>query len=163
MTGADLGHLETLEGAFETAGAQIADKAEVLRGKIDSAVDKFVDTLNSLARDAAQLSSGIDREVEGVSTQASGVQWTGTNRDAFNGDMSALVSAITTGTAALNSEIAEIKGQVEAKFTPVLTQFGTALTTSADDVNTTSKGMKAKVTTQRDNLDQAANVGWLSA
>ena len=90
MLGADLQHLEDSSTAFEQAGAQIGAKADALRDKINVAVEAFVTTLDGLARDATTLTGAIDREIEGVSTQAGGVQWTGGNRDAFDGDLGRL-------------------------------------------------------------------------
>ena len=91
------------------------------------------------------------------------MQWTGGNRGAFDGDLGTFNTAVKSGTAAINTDIGTLKSDVEARFTPVLTEFGAALKTSADEADTSTKGMRTAVGTQRTNLDEAANVGWMSA
>ena len=107
MLGADLQQLEDLAAAFDKAGTEIAAKADTLRDKIDASVDAFVAALDGLARDASTLTSAIDTEIDGVSTQASGVQWTGGNRGAFDTDLGTFNTAVKTGTAAINTDIGD--------------------------------------------------------
>jgi len=163
VLGADLQQLEDLAAAYDTAGTEIAAKGETLRGKINEAVVVFIATLDGLARDASTLTTAIDTEIDGVSTQAAGVQWTGTNRTAFDGDLGAFNTAVKTGTTAINTDIGTLKSDVETRFTPVLDDFATALTASAEEINVNAGTMRIAVSTQRSNLDEAANVGWTSA
>lgn len=163
MLGADLQQLEDLAAAFETAGAQIAARADELRDKIGTSVEAFVDALDQLRAQTLVLTGDIDVEIQAVGTQAAGVQWTGNNRLAFDTDLGAFTRSVNTGTAAINTDIDQLKTEVDSRFTPVLTQFGVALRDSAGDVNTTTGGMRTAVSTQRANLDEAANVGWTTA
>ena len=99
MLGADLQQLDDLATAFDTAGTEIAAKADTLRDKIDAAVDAFVAALDGLARDASTLTSRSTVRSTGCRTQAGGVQWTGANRVAFDGDLGTFNTAVKTGTA----------------------------------------------------------------
>ena len=163
IVGADLDQLDQLSTAFETAGAQIAAKADALDDKIAAAIASFEATLSSLQTQATTLTSTIDQEIEAVSGQAGSVQWTGANRAAFDGDLTNFTGVVTAGTAQINTDISTIKSQVDSSFNPVLAEFSTALKQSGEEVNTASTEMKTAVATQRTNLDQAANVGWNNA
>ena len=163
IVGADLTQLDELSIAFQTAGAEISAKASVLDGKIQAAISAFDGTLSSLQSEAGALARSIDDEMNALAGQAGGVQWTGANRTAFDGDMTQFTSVVAAGTARIDTDIAAIKGQVDAGFTPVLAEFGAALKKSGDDVDAATAQMQTAVSSQRANLDQAANVGWSNA
>jgi len=163
IVGADLDQLDTLSAAFETAGTQIAAKADALDDKIATAIESFAATLRSLQSQATTLTSTIDQEIDAVSGQANSVQWTGANRVAFDGDLATFKGVVTAGTTQINTDITAIRSQVDGSFNPVLAEFSTALKRSGSDVNDASAQMKTSVATQRANLDQAANVGWNNA
>lgn len=163
FTGADLDQLNELATAFTTAGTEIAAKATTLQGKIQAAVSNFEQTLSTMQTETTALASEMNDEMAAVRAQAGGVQWTGNNRQAFDADLNSFSGVVQRGTAQIDADIATIKGQVDSRFNPVLTEFASALQTSADDVGSATSTMKAAVDTQRANLDQAANVGWTSA
>lgn len=161
--GADLDQLEQLATGFTDAGMEISAKAETLRARVNAAVSSFEETLAALQTDAASLVDSMDEEIASVSQQATGVAWTGANQGAFVGDVAAFEGAVRTGGAQINDDIGTIKTRVTTGFSPVLTEFGAALSTSAEDVAASTDQMKTAVANQRANLDQAANVGWTSA
>lgn len=163
FTGADLSQLDELAAAFTTAGTEISAKAQTLQSKIQTAVTNFETTLSTMQQDAATLTGQMNDEMAAVRGQADGVQWTGNNRGAFDGDLNNFGTVVNQGAARIDSDIANIKSQVDGRFTPVLNDFSTALGASADDVNSSTTTLKTAVDTQRSNLDQAANVGWTSA
>ena len=163
FTGADLDQLDQLAAAFTTAGTEISAKAATLRTKIQTAVDNFESTLSTLQSEATTLGGQMNDEMAAVRTQAGGVNWTGSNRQSFDADLNSFGTVVQRATAQTETDITSIRSQVDAQFTPVLTEFATALNTRADDVNAATTMMKSAVDTQRSNLDQAANVGWTSA
>lgn len=163
IVGADLEHLGQLSAAFETAGAEIAAKADLLDDKIQAAVDAFEATLSSLQSQATNLTGTIDQEMEAVNGQANSVQWTGANRTAFDADMASFKSVVQAGSAQINTDISAIKSQVDSSFNPVLSEFSAALKQSGDEVNTASTDLKVAVTNQQTALDQVGNVGWTNA
>jgi len=105
----------------------------------------------------------MNTEMSGLRDQGASVGWTGNNRGGFDSDLNAFGTAVTTGTGQINTDITAIKSQVDTGFTPIMTEFGTALKAGADDVNTAAIDMNTAVTNQRTNLDQAANTGWTNA
>lgn len=163
FTGADLDQLDQLAAQFTTAGTEISARAGELRTKISAAVSTFESTLSTLQQDASALTTQMNDEMVAVRSQADGVQWTGTNRAGFDGDLNTFAGAVRAGTGQIDADVSGIKTQVDTRFTPVLDEFSTALHTSADGVSTATTTMKTAVDTQRTNLDQAANIGWTSA
>lgn len=163
FTGADLGQLDELATAFDTAGAEISAKAEVLRAKIQSAIATFESSLTTMQSDTRTLTGQMNEEMGAVRSQADSVQWTGNNRAGFDADINSFATVVTTGTSQINDDLAGIKAQVDSGFTPVMTDFSEALRMGADEVNSSTATMRQAVDTQRSNLDQAANVGWTSA
>jgi hypothetical protein len=163
FTGADLDQLDQLAAQFATAGTEISARAGELRAKIAAAVSAFDTTLTTLQSDASALTAQMNDEMVAVRSQADGVQWTGSNRAAFDGDLHAFSGAVRAGTAQIDTDVAAIKSQIDTRFTPVLDEFSAALDASAEGVNTSTTTMKTAVDTQRTNLDNAANIGWTSA
>ncbi len=163
IVGADLTQLDELSTAFHTAGTEISAKGTVLDSKIQAAIAAFESTLSAMQTEASSLARSIDDEMNALAGQAGGVQWTGANRTAFDGDMAQFQSVVAAGTAQIDADISAIKGQVDASFTPVLGEFGAALKQSGIDVDAATTDMQTAVANQRANLDQAANVGWSNA
>jgi hypothetical protein len=163
ITGADLDQLDQLAAAFTTAGTEISARAAALQSKIHTAVSNFEHTLSTMQSETTTLASQMNDEMAAIRGHAAGVSWSGNNRAAFDGDLSSFSGVVQRGTSQIASDISSITGQVDSRFTPVLTEFASALRASADDVGSATTTMKTAVDTQRSNLDQAANVGWTSA
>ena len=163
IVGADLAQLDELSTAFHTAGTAIAAKATTLDEKIQTAILRFETSLSTLRSEAATLAGTIDDEIDAVRNQADGVQWTGSNRTAFDGDLATFTVTVHDGTARIDTDITAITTRIDSGFTPVLADFGIALRRSGDEVDTAATDMEIAVADQRSALDQVANVGWANA
>lgn len=163
MTGADLGQLDALADEFQRAGGQMEARAGDLHTDITTAIGEFNRVLDDMAKQARDLSSAMNDEMGVLKSKADGVQWTGSNRDSFNGSMQRFQSDVTTGTTNLNTDIGTLQSQVASNFNAVLEQFGGELSSVGSEVNAFAVNMRGTVAQQRENLDQAANTGWDSA
>lgn len=163
MTGADLEQLDALSTAYSTAGAEIAGQASDLRQRIQVAVDGFAATMSRLHQQSTTLTQGMNDETASVAATASGVAWTGSNRAAFDGDMQTFVSSVRTGTASIDAGVTELRRSVDQRFNPVLEEFSVSVTDAADGVELTTGDVRRSVIGQRQQLEEAANVGWTSA
>jgi len=163
LLGADLGHLEVLATAYESAGREVAQRADDLRGRLGTAVSSFQTTMARLQSEAGVLTMAMDDEVAAVANHASAVGWTGSNRHAFDGDLQRFVGIVRTGAAAIDDGIADLRGDVDRRFAPVLEEFGVTVRDAADGIDSNTSGMRTTITAQRDRLDEAANIGWSSA
>lgn len=163
MVGADLEQLDQLADAFTKAGTEISVDAANLRGRVESAVGSFDETLQRLLSKASGLVGEMNTEMSSLSVEAAGITWTGGNREAFTSDVNTFGTAVTSGGEQIETDIGAIIRQVSTGFTPVLQEFGLSLVASTDAVEASSVTMKTAVANQRSSLDQAANVGWGSA
>jgi len=163
LVGADLAHLDALATAYDTAGREVAQRVDELRGRFGTAVSSFQTTMSRLQSAAGALTAAMDDEVAAVANHAAAVGWTGANRHAFDADLQRFVGIVRTGAAAIDDGVADLRGSVDQRFAPVLENFGVSVRDAADDIDTATAGMRTSVTTQRDRLDEAANVGWGSA
>ncbi len=77
-----------------------------------------VETAGTNAQQVAP--SSINEEMDALAGQADGVQWTGANRTAFDGDLGQFKTVVATGTAQIDTDISSIKAQVDSSFNPVL-------------------------------------------
>jgi len=163
LLGADLGNLEVLATAYESAGREVAQRADDLRGRLGTAVSSFQTTMARLQSEAGVLTTAMDDEVAAVANHASSVGWTGANRHAFDGDLQRFVGIVRTAAAAIDDGIADLRSDVDRRFAPVLEEFGVTVRDAADGIDSNTSGMRTSITTQRDRLDGAANIGWSSA
>jgi hypothetical protein len=163
MTGADLEQLDELSSAYVHAGEEFAAKAATLRSRIGTAVQAFDATLAQLTQRTIRLTDDIKTEIVDAASVAAAVEWTGSNRAGFDGDLAAFRDAVVTGAGEINDGITRLRSQVDTKFSPVMEEFGETLQGSADNLNEDAVAMNEAVAKQRSNLDEAANVGWTSA
>lgn len=163
LTGADLEQLDALAAAHATAGTQIAGRAADLRTRIQAAVATFESTMSRLQQHATTLTTAMTDEIAAVSALAAGVAWTGVNRGAFDSDLRAFDTQVRSGSAAIDSGVSSLRSSVESRFTPVLEEFGLSVVDAGDGVEAATVDLRGAVGRQRSALDEAANVGWMSA
>ena len=163
MTGADLEHLEQLAGAYTRSGAELATKAADLRTRIARSVGPFEAAAERLRADTDRAAATMEAEIGDLSATAAAVAWTGANRAAFDADMQRFAASVRAGAAALVEGLATLRARGVTRFTELLEGFGTSVVAAGEGLEATTSDLQRAVTTQRDQLHQAAEVGWTSA
>lgn len=163
MTGADLEHLEQLAGAYTRSGVALAAKAADLRSRIARSVGAFEASTDRLRVDTERAAATMETEIGDLSATAAGVAWTGANRLAFDADLQRFAVSVRAGAAALVEGLDALRAGGVSRFTELLEGFGASVVAAGEGLETTTSDLNRAVTTQRDQLHQAADVGWTAA
>ncbi len=163
MTGADLEHLEQLASAYSRSGATITARAAELRARLTRAVEAFEATTERLRADTDGTAATMVDEIVDLSAIAAGVAWTGANRAAFDDELHRFARSVRSASEALVDGLAAIHRRGVTPFAGSLQDFGAATARAGDGVETATSDLHRAVAAQREQLHEAADVGWTTA
>lgn len=160
VTGADLDQLDALAQAYHERGAEIAAQAGDLNIRIVETVDAFRSALDAMRSQSVTANTALLADVDELVATAAATTWTGANRLAFDDDLVALRTGITTTTDSLTSRLDELARTGVEPFGGQLEAFGRQARTAGEAAEQTGADMRAGLGDQRRSLQDAADLGW---
>lgn len=158
-TGADLDQLDALATAYETRGAEIAERGHDLNRRLVDTVTTFRTALATLRTQTTTANTTLLEDVDGLVETASATTWTGANRLRFDDDLVTLRGGITTTTDTVLTRLDELEQAGVEPFNGLLEDFGVQTSTAGDRAAQTGTDMRVSVNDQRTALSDAAG-GW---